>query len=217
MSEKDERWIIPTAEQIAAEEQKDSKRQSGTFSWVKKLRLRTQVRPRRTMFTAPSSIDSPPLPRATLATPISVSDRPPLPTPVPDAVDPIADFDGDEVGVLEALRPAPPSTPIVVAVAAAKIPAPKSTPLPSESPVPERPRPKVKISEKVRDQRTGRATKPTAPPPSPKRGELSRGHRYGICTCGQEFHGPDDIVTAEFTRHECGKDKGFDRDPVFDR
>lgn len=148
--------------------------------------------------------------------PGSESDRPSRPASVPEAPGKDAEVSGVKAKAVAANRPAPSAGTNVV-------PAPKkaqklnSDAVPSLEPVVERPHRRIKISKRALDRRTGRSSDPSSPSVSLEPRELMHGQGYGICTCGQKFNGPPDIVTAAFAVHECGKDKGSDLDPVFDR
>ena len=65
MTEPEQRWTVPTAEQVAADQQHEASRQTGKFAWVRKLRMRAQVGTRR---SAPKSQASSPLDALPVAT-----------------------------------------------------------------------------------------------------------------------------------------------------
>jgi hypothetical protein len=199
MTKDNQRWSVPTAEEVAAAEEHEASRKSGTFSWVRKLRLRTSVSSRR---SAPKAAVSTP-PATTKASPPSTNTQP------------------RRHGGAEPASPQRAVSSHLTPMSVRKAP-PSAEPSMIDGTKPaasvRRRKGKIKINPDALDRRTGRGTGGTLNPRTSKPRELRRGPGYGACTCGQKFYGPPDVVMAAFAAHNCGTDRGAKREGwEFDR
>jgi hypothetical protein len=204
----DGQWKVPTPDEVSTSERIKRERQRGPVSWVRKLRIRSQVGAKKRV-AKPTEIGRPPTsmsaPNAGLPLPPDAGSPDPRTAQLRASADP---HQPPESAFIPATTPAslsPPTNPAQV------------RPSSPAKPTGKQHRP-VRINEKARRQRTGRTdvTPPPVAPPSER--SLTLGNGFGRCTCGEMFYGRTDVISAAFASHKCGVDRGFDRgDWMFDR
>jgi hypothetical protein len=210
-SDKRKSWNVPSAAEVAATEDEMHEHRRGPISWVRKLRVRKSLGVDKSNVRPPiiQRTPVPPVAKATSAPPAPPTLPPPpkLPPPPPPPMSEKRQPQGGEARQAEEALSSPPSRDVET-----------SSPSIVSRDTTTAPRRQIRIGDKARKRRTGSSSTSQARFSTTVERRLTQRDGFGRCSCGQTFRGPSDVIKASYAAHQCGVDRGIDReDWMFDR